>query len=154
MPRNRVRSEVGKGVEALRSAQVTLTDNLAGSVTYNAVIGPFETDIDVQEVVVTVGAAPAGTANTLDVFKGTVAASVEIVAQMEPDTFTLQVPSSRTVLEAGRRVTAGTPITVSGLFPGDNAAAPASVTVRVGYDIPVYDQNAKVTTYGAYDDGI
>lgn len=153
MPRNRVRSEVGKGVEALRYAQVNLVDNLAGNVTYVAVIGPFETDVDVQEVVVTVGAAPAGTSNLLDVFNGTVAGSVEIVAQVDPDGLTLQVPSSRTVLEAGRRVRAGTPITVQGVFPGDNAAAPANISVRVGYDIPVYDPTAKVTTYGAYDDG-
>lgn len=153
MPRNRVRSEVGKGVEALRHESVNLFDALAGSGTYVGVIGPFETDIDIESVTVTVGVAPAGTSNVLDVFKGTVAASVEVITQLDVDALTLQVPSSQTVLSAGRRVAAGTPITVQGVFPGDNSAAPASVAVRIGYDIPVYDPTAKTTTYGSYDDG-
>lgn len=154
MARNRVRSEVGKGVEALRFGQVNLVDNLAGSVTYIQTIGPWEVDVDVMDVKVTVGAAPAGTSNTIDLYKGTVAANLKITAQIDPDGFTLQEATNVAIVAAYARIPAGTLITVVGVFPGSNAAAPAGIGVRVGVDIPVYDQNAKVTSYGAYDDGI
>ena len=156
MARTKLRSELGKGVEALRKESVTLTDNLAGSVTYIGIIGPFETDIDVKSITVTLGGKPASGTDTLDVFKGTIAANVPMITQVDNtaiQALTAQVPSSQTILAAGNRVTANTPITVRYVGTGSNAAAPASVTVRVGYDIPTYDPVARVTTYGAYDDG-
>jgi hypothetical protein len=153
-PRNRVRSEVGKGVEALRFGQANLVDALAGSGTYIHVLGPWEVDVDVMDIEVTVGAAPAGTSNTVDLYKGTVSGAVKVCTQIDPDGFVLQVPTAVSVTAANRRIPAGTPVTVVGVFPGDNAAAPGSISVRVGVDIPVYDQNARAHTYGSYDDGI
>lgn len=154
MPRNRVRSEVGKGVEALRFGQVNLVDALAGNVTYIQTIGPWEVDIDVMDIEVTVGAAPAGSSNTIDLYKGTVSGAVKICTQIDPDGFVLQTPTDVAVTAANSRIPAGTQITVVGVFPGDNAAAPAGIAVRVGVDIPVYDPTARATTYGSYDDGI
>lgn len=154
MSRNRIRSEVGKGAEALRFGQVTLSDALAASGTYSAVIGPWEVDMDVMEIKVTVGAAPAGTSNTVDLYKGTVSGAVKICTQIDPDSFVLQTATNVAVTAANSRIPAGTVITVVGVFPGDNSSAPASVSARVGVDIPLYDPTAKVTGYGAYDDGI
>lgn len=162
MPRNRVRSEVGKGVEALRHAEVTLVDALAGSGTYVGIIGPFETDIDVEEIAVITGIKPAANgANTLDVFNGTVAGSTEMMTQLTDalatygwTAQTAQVAVKPPVIATARRVAAGTAISVQLVAAGDNSGAPASVTVRIGYDVPVYDPTAKVHTYGSYDDGI
>lgn len=161
MPRNRVKNELGKGVEALRSGQVTLVDALAGSGTYVGIIGPFETDIDVQEIDITTGIKPAANgANTLDIFNGTVAANAPLMTQLTDalatygwTAQTIQVTVKPPVIVATQRVVAGSPISVRFVAAGNNAAAPASVTVRIGYDIPIYDQNAKTTSYGAYDDG-
>jgi len=162
MPRNRVRSEVAKGVEALRYDRCTLMDNLAGDVTYYATLGPWEVDIDVEEIAVTTAIKPAANAgNALDIYNGTLAASVELMTQMTDGLatygFTAQtvnVPVKPPVITTARRVPAGTPVTVAFRAAASNAAAPACVTVRIGYDIPVYDGSAKATTYGAYDDGI
>lgn len=159
--RNRIRTEVAKGVEALRKAEINLMDNLAGSVTYVGIIGPFEHDIDVMEIAVTTGIKPAANgANTLDVFNGTVAGASTLMVQMTDalatygwTAQTIQVPVKPPVTGTGR-VSAGTPITVRFVAAGSNAAAPTNVTVRIGYDVPVYDQNARTTTYGAYDDGL
>lgn len=151
--RNRIRLELGKGIEALRHEECQILDGLNAK-TQVAIIGPFETDIDVKEVEVTAGIVPASSTNTIDLFNGTVSANKPIITQFDPDTLTAQVPLAATLTPANVRVKAGTPISVRYVSGGDNSSAPASVRVRVGYDIPIDGySNAKVTTYGGYTDG-
>lgn len=161
--RVRVRSEYEKGAEALRHSAVTVMDNLAGSVTYHAVIGPFETDIDVEEIAITVGGVKpaANGSNTLDIFNGTVAGAVTMMTQMTDalatygfSAQTVGVPVKPPVIATAKRVTAGTPVVVRFVAAGSNAAAPAAVTVRLGYDIPVFDPRATAMVAGAYDGGL
>jgi len=148
--RNRLKNEVGKGIESLRMAQVSLVDNIAANVTYRHVIGPFDVDVDVVGVQVTAGQVPAGTGNTLNIFNGPVASNRPIIAQVVMESLTLQVPLAATINQANARVTAGTPIVVVGQFPGNNSANPAVVSVKIDYEIPINDPAARVTTYGAY----
>jgi hypothetical protein len=148
--RNRLENEVGKGVESLRTEQVNLVDVTSGSVTYRYVVGPFDVDVDVVDVQVTAGSVPAGTGNTLNIYNGPVANNKTIISAITMESLTLQVPTTATITQANARVPAGTPIVVSGAFPGNNSATPAVVSVTIDYEIPINDPAARVTTYGAY----
>src|ERR1035437_4699452 len=146
-PRNRQKFEVGKGIEALRHEEVSITHSISTGQTLVDIIGPFETDIDVMDVIIVVGTVPADdSSNAVDVFNGTVTGAVKIVTTVDPDGLTLQVPSSATVLGASNRVLAGTPITVRVVFGADDSAAPSTVKVRVGYDIPISQAYAIANT--------
>ena len=153
--RNRIRLELGKGIEALRHEEVSLYHGTAGSLTYVGIIGPFETDVDVMEVAVTPGVKPATNgSNALDVFNGTVSGAKKIITTLADASFTAQVPVDGVIAVANRRVLAGTPISVQAVFAGNDSAAPASLRVRVGYDISIDGYaNSKMTTYGGYTDG-
>jgi hypothetical protein len=148
--RNRLENEVGKGIESLRREQVNLVDVTAGSVTYRCIVGPFDVDIDIVDVQVTAGTVPAGIGNTLNIYNGPVAGNKTIISAVTMESLTLQTPLAATINQANARVPAGTPIVITGAFPGNNSANPAVVSIMLSYEIPINDPAAKVTTYGAY----
>lgn len=153
-PRNRLRLELGKGIEALRHEEVTLSHSVAGALTFTGIIGPFEVDVDVKDVIVTPTVKPATNgSNLLSVYNGTVAGNKKIITDLADASFTSQVPVNG-VITGNSRVTAGTPISVVAVFAGSDAATPAGLRVRVGYDICMDGyNNTKNTVYGGYDDG-
>lgn len=155
-PRNRRRLEVGKGVEALRHEECGFTHSVSGALTMVNIIGPFETDIDVKDVVITAGTVPTDNAsNAVDVFNGTVAGANKIITTVDPDGLTIQVPSFATLDPKYTRVLAGTPISVRCVFGGDDSTTPASVYVRIGYDIPLDGYaTSRITVTGGYDGNI
>lgn len=138
--RNRVRSEVAKGVEALRAVDIHIT----GDSTF--VIGPFETDIDIKSVLV--GNSAAVSAGSLTITNNGVTNA--IVAQTSLVNATAYSNLSKTINPAYARLKAGNVGVV--VVNGSYATGPGNI--RIGYDVPVYDPTAQYTTYGSYDDGI
>ena len=144
--RNRFRDLLGKGAELLEQYTVNMPHSVSGSLTRHAVIGPFDVDIDVHDVVCTSAVPVSSGTNTLDVFNDAVAAN-PIIDQFDPDTLSAAVPTTKAVT-GNRRLTAGDVIVVRWVVAAADEDEDVSVTVRL--ERVLHEAAAKVTTYGAY----
>lgn len=162
MAKHRIRTYVAKGVEAAWNSITTLTNNSATLGTFIATVGPFDVDVDVNLITVTTNTKPvASGSNTLDIYNGTVAVAHKVMTTMTDalatygfTAQTIQVPVTPPIIQTYQRLAAGTPFTIAFAGGATAVATPACVTVKIEYEIPVYDPTAKVTSYGAYDDGL
>lgn len=144
--RSRIRDLLGKGAELLEQHTVAMPHSVTGSLTRHAVIGPFDVDMDVHDVVCTSAVPVAAGANTLDVFNNAVAAN-PVITQFDPDTLVAGVPSVKAVT-GNRRLAADDVIIVRFVVAVANEDEDVSVTVRL--ERVLHEPSAKVTTYGAY----
>lgn len=151
---NRIRDELGHGLEALRSEAVTCEHTVAGSQTPVAIIGPFDVDVYIRSIWMTAGLVPADNAgNLINIYNGTVAGAVKLVNAYDYHAAapTAQVPVSLPLVDSARKLTSGTILSIAPVMAGNDSAAGAQLRFRVNYEVAIQDPNAKSTTYGAYD---
>lgn len=150
MPRARYVDLVGKGIEELKSVPFgPLKTTVTTQTTAVQVLGPWEVDYDVVEVVVVSETAVSSGANTFDVFKGAISGAAPIITQFDPDTLSTGVPVTKAVTNvANARIPAGTQITVRLVVAVGDATEDVSGVVRM--ERVIGERGAKDTTYGAY----
>lgn len=154
--RNRIRNEMGKGIEALRQTHLTISHTVAGALAPVIPVGPFDVDVDIVSAYITFGKLLTdAVGNAIDIFNGTVAgAKVAATNDLHAVLPVLQVPTALTVSAANKRLKAGTVLSVRLTAGGDDSATTgAYAAVTINYEIPISDPNAKVTTYSTYDGG-
>lgn len=144
--RNRFRDLLGKGAELLEQHTVSMPHSVSGSLTRYAIIGPFDVDMDVHDVVCISAVPVSGGTNTLDVFNDSISANA-IITQFDPDTLSSAVPTTKSVT-GNRRLSAGDIICVKWVIGTADEDEDCSVTVRL--ERVLHEAAAKVTTYGAY----
>lgn len=144
--RNRFRDLLGKGAELLEQVTVSMPHSVAGDLTRWAVIGPWDVDMDVQDVVLNSAVPVSSNTNTFDLFNASVSAN-PVVTQVDPDTVVAATPLVLSVT-GNRRVTAGNALYARLVVQAADETEDLSVTVRL--ERVLHEENAKVTTYGAY----
>ena len=147
--RNSYRDLLGKGIEELRDVHVHMPPTATGALTQYAVVGPFEVDYDVEAVIFTSVVPVSSGTNTMDIFNGTVAGAVNVITQFDPDTLTANTPTSKAVLAAGKRLAAGTVLTLRCVSAAADATEDVHVLIRL--ERVIHEAAAKSVTYGTYE---
>ena len=147
--RNRFRNLLGKGAELLEQVTVQLPHSLSGDLTRWATLGPWDVDMDVQDVVLNSAVPVTAGTYTFDLFNNSVSAN-PVVTQVDPDTVVAATPLVLPVT-GNRRITAGDSLYARLVVAAGDETEDLSCTVRL--ERVLHEQNAKVTTYGAYEKG-
>ena len=138
----RIRDELGKGMELLRTMEASLNFQTAGGQTVYAVAGVLPLAGDVVKVSFVSEVLVAAGVNTADLL----ADGVAIVTQFDPaDDLTAGVVLEKTVLATGKGLAAGTRITLKVVTAAGSAADPPDVNVIVWWVAKLGE-----TTYGTY----
>ncbi len=147
--RNRIRDLLGKGAELLEQVTVQLPSSVAGDLTRYATLGPWDVDMDVQDVVLNSAVPVQSNTNTFDLFNAAIAAN-PVVTQVDPDTVSAATPLVLSVT-GNRRITAGNSLYARLVVQAANVTEDLSVTVRL--ERVLHEPDAKVTSYGGYPKG-
>ncbi len=147
--RNRFRDLLGKGAELLEQVSVQLPSSVAGDLTRYATLGPWDVDMDVQDVVVNSAVPVTAGTNTLDVFNNSITAN-PVITQFDPEDVVAATPLVKSVT-GNRRITAGNSLYVRLVVQNADPTEDVSVTVRL--ERVLHEPDAKVTSYGGYPKG-
>ncbi len=144
--RNRFRDLLGKGAELLEQVTVTMPATPSGDLTRWAVLGPWDVDMDVHDVVLNSAVPVTSGTNTFDLFNNSVSAN-PVITQFDPDTIVAATPLTKAV-SGNRRITAGNALYARLVVASADATEDLSVTVRL--ERVLHEPKAKVSTVGAY----
>ncbi len=147
--RNRFRDLLGKGAELLEQVTVNMPHSVSGGTTRWAVLGPWNVDMDVHDVVLNSAVPVQANANTFDLFNNSVSAN-PVIAQFDPDTIVAATPLTKSV-SGNRRVTAGQALYARLVVQTEDPVEDLSCTVRL--ERVIHEENATALTYGAYPKG-
>ncbi len=144
--RNRFRDLLGKGAGLLEQVTVQLPHSVSGGTTRWAVLGPWNVDMDVHDVVLNSAVVVTVGSNTFDLFNNSISAN-EVIDQFDPDTIVTGTPLTKAVT-GNRRVTAGNALYARLAVATEDPEEDLSCTVRL--ERVLHEPDAKAATYGAY----